>query len=146
MRRRRSRTDTWPFSWVMGRMESARVSGSSRDSTKKPKDRGTQPVTQPGKGNMPGESGSNSLTGGAGHNCRAEENHRHKCAAFPGLTRARARCFPYLSPMNIPPFINRSPNKSPPWSALATSNYSFTCYLLPIWEQNPPPVLGKRLL
>lgn len=45
MRRRRSRAGTWPLSWVIGRMENARGSGASRDSTKEPKYRGTQPVT-----------------------------------------------------------------------------------------------------
>lgn len=78
-----------------------------------------------------------SLTGRTGHNYRAEQTHRHKCAACPGLTGARDRCFPYLSPMNIPPFINRVPNKSPAGSAVATSNYSLTCYLQPIWETQP---------
>lgn len=136
MRRRRSRAGTWPLSWVMGRMDSVRGSGSSRDSTKEPKGRGTQPVIAARERGHAGGVIGKSLTGRAGHNYRAEQTHRHKCAACPHLTGARARCFPYLSPMNIPPFINMVPNKNP-GSAVATSNYSLTCYLQPIWETQP---------
>lgn len=137
MRRRRSRAGTWPLSWVMGRMDSARGSSSSRDSTKEPKGRGTQPVIAARERGHAGGVIGKCLTGRAGHNYRAEQTHRHKCAACPDLTGARDRCFPYLSPMNIPPFINRVPNKSPAGSAVATSNYSLTCYLQPIWETQP---------
>lgn len=106
---------------------------------------GIQPVISARERGHAGGARGKSLTGGAGHDYRAEQNHRPKCAACPRLTWARARCFPYLYPMNIPLVINRTPNKSPPGSAVATSNYSLTCYLQPIWEQKPTPVLGKRL-
>lgn len=117
---RGSRAGAWPPSPAMGRMDGARGSSPSRDPAKEPKGRRTQPVTAArGRGRAAGAIGR-SLAGGPGHSQREEQNHRPKRAAFCGLTQARDRLFPFLSPVNIPSCINRASAKSLPQTATPT--------------------------